>query len=63
MMNGKMVGNENNEPTKTLLSFMIKSPCSRFQDMVAMIPVVKNTAELMHTYYLQVLEAITEIGL
>ena len=62
LMNGKIVGNETKEPTKTLLSFMIKSVCGQYQDMVAMVPVVRLDAELVNTYYKQVLQVVTDIG-
>jgi hypothetical protein len=59
---GSFYGNENEEPTKTLLSFLISSVCGSYEDLVCFIPIVTLTWEILLAHFLKVLEALTKIG-
>ena len=59
---GKFLGNENNQATKTVLTFMIKSLASPYQDVVALIPTVNLNADNLHQHFMNVLKTITPIG-
>lgn len=59
---GKFYGFEHQEPTKTLLCFMIKSIAGRYNDVIAMVPLVKISSEIIKTWFDKVLEAVTNIG-
>ncbi|QQP40436.1 Putative LOC101234561, partial [Caligus rogercresseyi] len=58
---GKFLGNENNQATKTVLTFMIKSAGGKYMDVVALVPVVKLTAELLFNQYTRIMKTLWEI--
>lgn len=51
--NGKFIGmTEDGEPAKTVLTFMIQSTCSKYKDVVCLVPVLRlNTATLLKCFY------------
>jgi hypothetical protein len=59
---GKLFGMENDDISKTLLCFMLKSVGGNYRDMVVMQPIAKVDASVIETHFLAVLEAVTEIG-
>ncbi len=59
---GAMHGMEEGNLCKTLLSFMIKSVCGKYSDVVALSPVTNLDAEKVEKDLLKVLEALHDIG-
>ena len=59
---GTFYGYENQNVTKTLLCFMIKSVGGKYMDMVCMSPIDKLDSDILHSMWLNVLEKLTEIG-
>ena len=55
---GKFYGYENQQVTKTLLGFMIKSVAGKFHDMVALVPISKVDADVIDTLWHKVLKVI-----
>ncbi|QQP51816.1 Putative LOC101234561 [Caligus rogercresseyi] len=47
--------------TKTVLTFMIKSAGGKYMDVVALVPVVKLTAELLFNQYTRIMKTLWEI--
>lgn len=60
--NGRFFGYEDEEATKTLLTFMVKSVAGRYSDVVAMVPVTKISAKLIKKWFDPVLEGLTKVG-
>ena len=60
--NGQIYGLSNEQPTKTLLSVMIKSTASKYEDVVAMVPLTKMDFFVLHNLFNDVTNAITSIG-
>ena len=59
---GKFYGLENEQPTKTLLTIMIKSVASKYQDVIAMIPITKINSSLIYESFDKILECIRQVG-
>ena len=59
---GKFLGCENNEVTKTVLTFMVKSGAGNYQDVVCLVPVNKISSELIDSHYQVIMKALWEIG-
>ena len=53
---GKFYGYENQQVTKTLLGFMIKSVAGKFHDMVALVPISNIDADVIDKLWHKVLE-------
>ena len=53
---GKFYGYENQQVTKTLLGFMIKSVAGKFHDMVALVPISKIDADVIDKLWHKVLK-------
>lgn len=60
---GKLYGLENDDVSKTLLCFMVKSVAGNYRDMVAMLPISKVDAVLIEKHFQAVLKSVTEVGL
>lgn len=60
--NGKFFGLEDEDVTKTLLCFMLNGVAGKYQDIVAMVPLVKVSADIIKKWFLRVLEVVSEIG-
>ena len=52
----------NEQPTKTLLSVMFKGIASKYEDVVAMVPLTKIDSFILHKLFNDVINAITTIG-
>lgn len=61
-MNGQFFGNENHEPTKTLLCMMLKGIASKYSDIVVMVPLTTINAKVIKEWWTKVLEATTPLG-
>ena len=59
---GVFFGNENSEPTRTLLSFFISSVCGSYEDLVCFIPVTTLTAQKLLDHFMVVGQALEETG-
>ena len=59
---GSFFGHENDEPTRTLLSFFISSVSGRYEDLICFMPIVSLTAENLQSHFLKVLKKLMEIG-
>ena len=59
---GTFYGYENQNVTKTLLCFMIKSVGGKYMDMVCMSPIDNLDSDILHAMWLNVLETLTKIG-
>lgn len=46
----------------TIVSFMIKSVCGKYKDMVALYPASKLTASQLHEYFINTLQLLTQCG-
>ena len=53
---GKFYGYENQQVTKTLIGFMIKSVAGKFHDMVALVPISKIDADVIDKLWHKVLK-------
>ena len=53
----------NEQPTKTLLSVMFMSIASKYEDVVAMVPLRKMNSSILHKLFNDIMNAITTIGL
>ena len=56
---GTFYGYENQNVTKTLLCFMIKSVGGKYMDMVCMSPIDRLDSDVLHGMWLNVLEKLT----
>ena len=54
--NGTFYGYENQNITKTLLCFMVKSVGGKYHDMVCMSPIAKLDADILHSMWDNVLK-------
>ena len=52
----------NEQPTKILLSVMFKSIASKYEDVIAMVPLTKMDSSILHKLFNDVMNAITTIG-
>ena len=59
---GQIFGMEDGQPTKTLLTVMFKSVASDYEDVIAMVPLVKVDSSILYQLLMSVLKAISEIG-
>lgn len=61
---GQFIGlcGDKNKPAKTILTFMIKSLASKYRDVVALFPVSRINAEILHNCFNAVLDAVTRCG-
>ena len=59
---GSFLGQELNEPTRTLLGFLVNSIRGKFQDMVCLVPVVTLDWKILLHSFLKVFTALEEIG-
>ena len=53
----------NEQPTKTPLSVMFMSIASKYEDVVAMVPLRKMNSSILHKLFNDIMNAITTIGL
>ena len=59
---GSFFGNENSEPTRTLLSFFIASLCGSYEDLICFIPVTTLKAEKLLEHFLKVGKTLHDVG-
>ena len=59
---GFFIGNKNDEPTKTLLSFFIASLFGGYEDLICFIPVTNLTSDKLLGHFHQVGRALHGIG-
>ncbi len=59
---GKMTGFKQGELSKTLLSYMIKSTCSAYADVVALCPMTNLDADKLETETTKVLQGLNDLG-
>ena len=52
----------NEQPTKELPSVMFKSITSKYEDVVAMVPLTKMDSSILHKLFNDVMNVITTIG-
>lgn len=62
MVNGAIFGYENQNITKTLLGFMIKSVGGKYMDIACLFPIDKLDSEILNSMWRNVLREVTEIG-
>ncbi len=60
---GNFFGNENGDPTRTLLSFMVTSLCGSYEDMVCYVPIITLNWSLLLGHFNTVLTALQSVGL
>ena len=60
--NGRIYGMDENTPTKTLLTTMFKSIASKYEDVIAMIPLTKIDSAKINNLFMKCLETITPLG-
>ena len=53
--------NEEGEPAKTVLSFMVQSTFSKFKDVVCLVPVQKLDSTKLRYWFDKVMEALHDI--
>ena len=59
---GQIFGMEDGQPTKTLITVMFKSVAAHYEDLIAMVPLVKIDSSMLYQLFTSVLKAISEIG-
>ena len=59
---GKFLGHENDQATKTVLCFMIRSICGKYRDVVALLPVAKISAKFINDHFVPVRTGLWKIG-
>ena len=59
---GVFVGNENDEPTRTLLSFFISSIFGSYEDLICFIPVTNLNSDKLMDHFSNVGKALHSIG-
>ena len=60
---GNFFGNENGNPTRTLLSFMVTSLCGSYEDMVCYVPIITLNWSSLLGHFSTVLNALQSVGL
>jgi hypothetical protein len=60
---GEFIGSVQGIPSNTLLCFMIKSLRGKYQDMVALYPVLSLNSKYLKDSFLEVLEGVSAVGL
>ena len=60
--NGRIYGMDQNTPTKTLLTTMFKSIASKYEDVIAMIPLTKIDSAKINNLFMKCLETNTPLG-
>ena len=62
--NGKFVGfTDESGLAKTVLTFMIQSTCSKYKDVVCVVPCLSLTVDHLHRWFTNVMKALHEIFL
>ena len=56
--NVQVYGMSNEQPTKIVLSVMFKSIASKYEDVVAMVPLTKMDSSILHKLFNDVMNAI-----
>lgn len=59
---GRFYGHEMEQPTRTLLSFLISSVAGKYDDLVCFVPVVTLDSDLLKQHHKQVVEGLEKIG-
>ena len=59
---GQIYGMESNEIEKMLLTVMFKSVAAQYQDVIAMVPVVKISSSMLYGLFNRVMSSTTAIG-
>uniref|UniRef100_A0A0K2V8G5 Putative LOC100214709 [Hydra vulgaris] n=1 Tax=Lepeophtheirus salmonis TaxID=72036 RepID=A0A0K2V8G5_LEPSM len=59
---GRMIGQEGGSIKKTLFVFMIKLVCSKYQERVAMYPIICLNSSVLHDLLLQINTKLFKIG-
>ena len=60
--NGSFVGlTESGEPAKTVLAFKVQSSCSKFKDVVCLVPVSKLDSTKLKTWFNIIMDALKDI--
>ena len=60
--NGSFVGlTESGEPAKTVLAFMVQSSCSKFKDVVCLVPVNKLDSTKLKTWFNIIMDALRDM--
>uniref|UniRef100_A0A0K2T9H1 Transposable element P transposase-like RNase H domain-containing protein n=1 Tax=Lepeophtheirus salmonis TaxID=72036 RepID=A0A0K2T9H1_LEPSM len=61
--NGKLYGlNEDFVPSKTILTFMIKCLCGKYEDVVSLKTVTKLNSKILKQYYDPILQVVHKAG-
>jgi hypothetical protein len=60
--NGQFYGNENGEPTKTLLCMMLKCVAGSYSDVVAMVPLTSINSGVIKEWWSRVVQEVTPMG-
>ena len=60
--NGQIYGINNGEPTKTLLTVMFKSIVSKYEDVIAMVPLIKIDSSVLLQLFTDGMHSITSVG-
>ena len=59
---GNFFGQECDEPTRTLLAFMISSVSGSYEDVVCFVPVVTLNSGVLRQHFSKVVEELGKIG-
>ena len=60
--NGKFIGlTDDGKVAKTVVTFMVQSLCSKYRDVVCIVPVESLTIELLEEYYYKVMVQLREL--
>uniref|UniRef100_A0A1I8H379 THAP-type domain-containing protein n=1 Tax=Macrostomum lignano TaxID=282301 RepID=A0A1I8H379_9PLAT len=60
---GSIVGMQEANPASTMLCFMVKSIAGKYRDVVALFPLSKLTAEILHEHYTSVMGMLQRTNL
>jgi len=52
---------EDGIPAKTVLSFMVQSSCSKYQDMVCLVPIDRLDTKTLHVWFNKVMLALHDL--
>ena len=59
--NGSFVGlTESGDPAKTVLTFMVQSTCSKYKDVVCLVPVKRLDTNLLRRWFDKIMQALNE---